>query len=76
MAIAIVDVRANMLDELNKINDLIAVIAPCMHEDELWIIDECLCRLEAFFYLLPMEAQHEVLNSSRYLFVVSDLMGN
>ena len=76
MATANIDVRVNLLDELNKINEIIDVIVPCMHEEELWIIEECLCRLEAFFYLLPMEAQHEVLNSSRYLFVVSDLMGN
>ena len=55
MATAITDVRVNLLDELNKINDLIDVIAPCMHEEELCIIEECLCRLEAFIHLLPKD---------------------
>ena len=76
MATAITDVPVNLLDELNKINDLIDVIAPCMHEEELCIIDECLCRLEAFIHLLPRDVQDEVLNSSKYLFVVRGLLTN
>ena len=74
MATAITDVRVNILDELDKINGLINVIEPCMHEEELCIMDECLCRLEAFIQLLPRDVQDEVLNSPRYLCVVTGLM--
>ena len=74
MATAITDVRVSLLDELDKIDDLIVVIEPCMQE--LCVIDECLCRLKAFIQLLPRDVQDEVLNSSRYLFVVRDLMTN
>ena len=72
MATAIPDVPVNLLDELDKINSLIDVIAPCMHEEELWNIGGSLDRLEAFIQLLPNGVQDEVLNSSEYQLKISD----
>lgn len=72
MITAITNVRVNLLDELNKISDLIDVLEPCMYPEELWTIDEPLRRLEAFIHLLPKGVQDEVLNSSKYQLDISD----
>ena len=68
------EVRRNMADEFDEIRDCIYAHEASMLGDDLWAMQERICRVATFLHNLPEEVEEKVLMSQEYSFNLNDLM--